>query len=81
MALEQYLYKSVQPCWNCQNATGGCPWADSLEPVPGWEATPVSRPAGSRKGVHRTIESYSIKYCPLYLEDEPREMPVKGMAM
>ena len=31
----------AQICWTCQNACGGCSWADRLEPVPGWAAIPV----------------------------------------
>lgn len=44
-----------QPCWKCAKATGGgdCPWANDLEPVPGWMAVPDK-------------DSYKILWCPLF---------------
>ena len=81
MEVEKRFEHSGQPCWSCQNATGGCPWSDRLEPVPGWDAKPVRRPTGTSHEKRVIMDTYAIKSCPMYLEDEPREMPVKGSAL
>ena len=85
MALEDYLVDSVQLCWKCQNACGGCPWTEvdpvakkvRFEPVPGWTAKPVKRitTSGCEKII---VDTYSIKACPLFIPDEPRTVPTRN---
>ena len=58
---------SPQLCWTCQNACGGCSWADRLEPVSGWTATPVIMRYKDKN--MRDLETYSITACPEYTED------------
>lgn len=68
--------KWKQPCWECSKgaAGGNCPWANSFQPVPGWDAKEVivkhnqwSYKKNGKK-VHRVteIKSYEIYSCPLY---------------
>lgn len=58
-------------CWTCQRATGGhgCSWADRLLPVDGWQAEQRDTESISRHGA-----SYIVCSCPLYQEDDPREI-------
>ena len=52
---------TLQPCWFCKKALGGCSWSRSGEPVKGWIATPtvISKPP-------TTVHSYRIDKCPEY---------------
>lgn len=52
-------------CWDCKRATGGqgCPWADKLEPVEGWEAEQTKI-----KYYLEEYASYKVKKCPLFKE-------------
>lgn len=60
-------YQSKQPCWDCVNACGGCEWADRLEPVPGWDATPTQRVLKcGRKGGTQIEASFVIHSCPKF---------------
>lgn len=62
-----------QLCESCQRATGlvidkiVCPWAKCLHPVKGWDAKPIVI-----QNKDDLYESYDIKSCPIYLQDEPR---------
>lgn len=89
MSLEDYLYKSVQKCWGCKNAYGGCPWTEvdpdtkrvKFQPIPGWEAKFVRRKIGSDNyGRPRYQDSYAIKSCPMFDPEEPRKLPTRGHA-
>ena len=51
-----------QLCWQCQKATGGCPWSDNFKPVEGWVAKPTII-----KDSARDIKTYKIKKCPLFI--------------
>lgn len=65
-------YQSMQLCWTCANACGGCEWSDHLEPVPGWDATPTSRVlkvGGKGKGGTRVASSFVIHTCPKFRRD------------
>lgn len=74
--------KWQQPCWECSKGAAGsdCPWANNLQPVPGWDAKEVivkhnqwSYKKNGKK-VHRVteIKSYEIYSCPLYEKQEPK---------
>ncbi len=51
-----------QICWTCENATGGCEWSRSLDPVPGWTAEKLSSFGEAAVGKPR----YRIFKCPKY---------------
>lgn len=61
-----------QICLSCQRATGKkidsivCPWAHSLKPVTGWEATEII----IEEEGYTPYQSYDIHKCPLYMQDE-----------
>lgn len=61
-----------QICFTCQRATGKninsvvCPWAHSLKPVKGWDATEIII---EEEGC-TPYQSYDIHKCPLYMQDE-----------
>lgn len=53
-------------CFDCKNAVPdnnghGCPWSRKFEPVPGWNAKPVTVGAGAY-----TVDTYQIRDCPLF---------------
>lgn len=54
-------------CFSCQNFTR-CSWANGI-PVKGWEATPTI--VQDRDG---DFSSYLVTKCPLFKEDEKREV-------
>ena len=49
-----------QPCWDCQNACGGCSWSQGFQPVQGWVAESYYIVADDQY-------SYDIKYCPEFI--------------
>ena len=51
-------------CWDCANASGGCSWADELQPVEGWQAYPCV--ANSR---YLPYDSFIVLTCPLFERD------------
>lgn len=57
--------KKGQPtlCWDCHNATGGCPWSDNGKPVKGWTAKEVQKTNG------KPYSTYIIYDCPLFIRD------------
>lgn len=59
--------KSNTLCWECANACGGCSWSESLEPVKGWEAEPVTIKSYA-------VDSFLVKWCPEF-EPEMRGTP------
>lgn len=61
----------AQLCVFCARASGGygCPWADRLEPVPGWTAESVEPPESAMTGG----AWYYITGCPLYAPDKERK--------
>lgn len=62
-----------QLCWTCQNATGKCPWSSSFTPIDGWIASPRTRRYyDNHIHTYEEIHTFRIKYCPLYIKDEPR---------
>lgn len=89
MALEDYLVPSkstVNICFRCQNACGGCSWSEvdpetgrpRFEPVPGWTAVPSGHYKTVR-GKRKFIESHRITACPEFVPDEPRDRQVTGI--
>lgn len=52
-------------CWDCANATGGCSWSQSFEPVEGWKAEREENKLGIG-------ESYRVEECPLFKRDDPK---------
>lgn len=54
-------------CWDCQNACSGCDWSRSLEPIPGWTATPtvINHQSGPE-------DSYIVWDCPMFKRDAIR---------
>jgi len=67
-------------CWFCDNALGGCCWAESFTPVPGWDATPTRKNGD---------DSFLVTQCPEYIPDraakeaaKPRgeTVPAKGFS-
>lgn len=52
--------KTMQLCWDCARAVGGCDWSREHIPIPGWEATPAVRNGDS---------SYVITGCPEFVRD------------
>ena len=63
------MKKHKSLCWNCDRATGFCPWSREFEPVQGWVA--------NKTIVHQSrkinFESYDVIYCPLF-EPDPRSV-------
>ena len=51
-------------CWDCANATGGCPWSKRLRPVKGWKAIHTKKMLYG--GIH---DSYIVLECPLFERD------------
>lgn len=59
-----------QPCWNCKRAIPckeQCQWAADSKPIKGW----VAEKRTIKESANKPFETYMIKSCPLYLEDEP----------
>lgn len=54
-------------CWYCDNAYGGCEWAQEFKPVEGWNAEPTEIKDKTRD---TTISSYNVKSCPKFIPDE-----------
>ena len=50
-------------CWDCERATGGCPWSDRLRPVKGWTATFLE------KTTTRPYSTYLVHECPGFKRD------------
>lgn len=55
--------QSTTLCWYCMRATGGfgCPWADKLKPVKGWEAEKIETSTGQKLRVVK---------CPIFAKDK-----------
>lgn len=53
-------------CWRCQNACRKCPWSKNFEPIAGWKAIPTK--IYSHDKIY--IDSFFVKKCPLFVEDE-----------
>ena len=59
-----------QLCWSCQQAvpakrTGrGCEWSVKAQPVPGWIAEPIQKPAIGL--------TWLVRACPKYEPDSPK---------
>lgn len=66
------------PCDVCANACGGCEWSDRFEPVPGWEAIPMTirardmwtKPNGKFGYYYHDVDSYAIIDCPKLVVEE-----------
>jgi len=62
--------RSMQLCWNCKHACGGCSWSRNFTPVEGWTAAPtVINVERTRRGKPfvRSIASYDIQSCPQFV--------------
>lgn len=62
-----------QVCWNCKKATGGCSWVDDFKPVDGWDATPTM--------VDDMEESFEIKSCPEFVEDDTKIISLRELGL
>lgn len=56
---------NVNICFDCKNACGGCPWSAKSVPIPGWSAEKSD--IGNKR---KSIETYHITACPLFVPDE-----------
>lgn len=57
-------------CWDCQNAYAHkCSWFENFTPVPGWSALPTKI-----KYAHKVCDSFRVKECPNFVEDEKIEI-------
>lgn len=78
-------------CFDCQRATGECPWSaldpetgePAFRPVPGWTAEPVRYAMQRYDSDGRMMydDSFHITACPLYLPDPPRESSTLQMEL
>ena len=60
-------------CWECQNACGGCSWADEFIPVDGWKA--ISNPIkADHMGADVVLESYQVVWCPKFITDSAERL-------
>lgn len=50
-------------CWECERATGGCPWSDRLLPIEGWKAIRVKATST------RPYSTYLVIECPGFKRD------------
>lgn len=58
-------------CWDCAKSTNGklCPWVNSFDPVPGWEAKEVERPEYFKsKDKSKWKPDYIVISCPEFVE-------------
>lgn len=62
------LRKTSTQCWTCDNACGGCDWADNFKPIEGWVAVRNDISVG----LGGYVESYIVLDCPNY-EREVRD--------
>ena len=64
--------KPDQLCWNCKRAVNcepfTCPWAAFGKPIDGWKAE-ESTFKDWVGGEAITVHTYSIKECPLFIQD------------
>lgn len=61
-------------CWDCGNSIcGGCPWAKSFKPVPGWKAQ--KRVIKMTDKVTET--TFVVEECPMFKDDSARELREK----
>lgn len=51
-------------CWDCANATGGCFWSNSLEPVEGWTVEESNK--DPKTGEYKSI---LVLECPEFIRD------------
>lgn len=66
-------------CVHCANAVPnqfhGCPWSRELKPVEGWDAEDTvfhTQWTSNRRVLSRTIPSYKVRSCPMFVPDEER---------
>ena len=64
------IKKEDQLCWDCQRATGLCPWSQKGEAIEGWIAEETLIPNGE---ISEYTKSYKITKCPLFIKDEERK--------
>lgn len=57
--------RSMQLCWGCAKACGGCSWSRDFKPVKGWTARETVLKTQS---TIQEIKSYSISACPEFVE-------------
>lgn len=65
-------------CWTCDHADKGgaseCPWVSEFKPVDGWDADEQTRRLWDHqqdgRNVPRTVTSYCVISCPLYVMDK-----------
>ena len=72
MGIEQYFGPASKAniCFDCQNACGGCRWAMSFEPVPGWTAKKVKQKITGKTA--QWVDTYHITACPEFIADGER---------
>ncbi len=67
--------KSRTICWTCARAYGGCSWSRTFTPVAGWEAEHRSLKNNNAGKWVTVLDSYTVKECPLYIEDRMEATP------
>lgn len=69
-------------CWHCQNACGHCSWSREFKPVEGWTAVrhDVVVTHATKENVNKKpVESYIVRKCPEFVEDQPKTMALPWM--
>lgn len=58
-------------CWDCENATGGCSWADHNDhtPVKGWDAIPTRIKVHNPSQNAEISTSYIVLDCPEFIRN------------
>lgn len=76
-------------CFDCQRATGRCPWstldpetgAPAFRPVLGWTAIRVKLRLGYDNGEPVLADTYHITACPMFIPDAPRKSDSAQMSL
>lgn len=69
---DNHTKRCTQPCIVCYFGSGAerdgwkCPWADRLEPVPGWDAVAVPYYLNNTQSGVRYDVTFDIKSCPRF---------------
>lgn len=69
----QFCKKNDSLCWDCQRATGKCPWSQygKFEPVNGWTIQKTRRIETNGSYAYER-EGITVMECPLFVPDEVR---------
>jgi len=61
-------HKTPTLCFKCNTPSPICPWKYNFTPVEGWDAEPTKVAISGNDS--RMVNSYVVKSCPLYEENE-----------